>query len=429
MTRILLILLALPLCSFGNPPLGFGHVVNQNINPEVLTYIKQSSQNNFRDSEIKNKSIRSLKRGRKVQLNKFYGTKSTTFAYKESEKFYIIKPATNIKSIFTDTLEQIYYLIDEDIGYFQIISIDTSKATGIKFISGNISKPYYLSFKDFSDDTHIQFSTIEYPGFTSPSNLKNKEIDTFKINLWLVLQTLSYTGPRGLVFDANFNKENNIKVNSFSPRGFNCKGYNPPKSINDNFYFNFPEIPYTRGNARIQFGIENKYLVSKKIECFAKNNELIKQLNIDAFSFTTTIKVEPPLNNVIVDDSHDYYYLKYHDSSVVRVIDSAFNIAIDINNSTIKSRETIVYGTGIPIEDTLYIVKKMEYKQFPSDVNKHLIFYWSYCQYFCPYVFLPSEEVSYTYNLTYNPRNNKTYVKVIDKCRKEGFTKEIISIK
>jgi hypothetical protein len=427
MRAILLILIVFPFSVFSNTPLGFGYVVTQNIRPDVLTYIKQASQNNYRNSKFNNKAIHILKRGWKVQSNKFHKTKSTKLAYKESEKFFVIKPVTNIKSIFTDTLEQIYYLIDEDVGYFQVISIDTSKTSGIKFISGNISNPYYKSFKEFSEETDIKFEKIEFPGVVTKLNYNNSELDTLKIHLWLILQANSLSRPWGLVLSSNFTKDFSLKSTSFSPIGYRCVGQKYP---NDYMYDNFPRVPNTRGDFRIQFGIKNKFLVSKKIECVAKNNELIMQLNIDAFSFIKTIEVEPPRNNQIIDDRPSFWYLKFHDSTVVSVIDSVFNNVININNSTIKSRETIIYRSGTPIEDTLYTIKKFVNPYTPpSETNNHLIYYWSYCEYYCPYVILQSEINSYTYRITYNRRNNKTYVKIIKTCRKEGFTKEIINIK
>jgi len=202
----------------------FGENVTTQFTKEILEMIKSKSQEQFSKSRIPWTKKLLMSMGKPISVESLYENRKKIKIEKESNKvsnykkeFFIIDPNMKVFSedslnIFKDTSCKILYLIDDSLGYMQVVTFSFQYQT-IRFLSGSIHTPYYKTFDEFKKDINISYSDNLYQWIFGTSNdfYKENQREIFKAdstfrtksginkivayNLWMSIHIIPFTGP------------------------------------------------------------------------------------------------------------------------------------------------------------------------------------------------------------------------------------------
>lgn len=377
----------------------FGVDVCSNVSDKVLNHIKRESQKSYHGFKLNTKASKQLNHGDTLELKDFYRNRTINlgFIYKETKKFYLISPRRGLtKSCFKDKKLDLYYIIDEKFQYFQVVALDSSSVSDVFFLSGYISKPKFIDFKDF-----VSFTEIVEDGYIIDRYEYEKEEYQIraKQKLWMSIQSIPFLGFFSSHPAIEFSEDSSVTSYTYfdnddvrrHPERFDLGDSLNTLSRKMKIWLTDPNF---RGfsSYSVHLNVDVMHYYSKTIEAVIKKHSQLDR-GVPVFHFKDTV------------DSDSVRHFVEQEMQVYKGWDTS-HVYCWMGDSLVRGR--------------LYYLQKV-------DANFYSLTYWLSCKYRCPFLFTGDEKITMAreYTFIYDRNSNTLRLVLKRKFSSVDLIKEI----
>lgn len=374
--------------------------------------IQDLSRNQFAGFGDHTRAMKALMEGREVNLKRFYKSKRKTVVEAHPTSFYVVKPLSEYSRILKENESEVYVLLDETLGYLQVVLMDTNDIKNTRFISGHVARPYYRSFKSFESDSKIEltqeriltfnilYKIMGWGRFASPY----RNMAAF---LWQQLQLMPFTGPKYVRMDPI---RDSVEHSSFQMLKYNLWGseerpesYKIPGPVTNYLaHWNNSYHSQIRG----PLGAEYSALVF-----LPKNYSSSRIEVVNRFNQHSTLYMDMQLLGKLC--SFDQI------KDTLPVILKAIGFLNDTTQLKVRinGKDTVVRGIGYELN---------EFSQRYSVLEN-----WTGCEYLCPFLFVKYDNALTVsgFEILVDARRNRTTIRYKGTYDHATTVRELIEIK